>query len=73
MITMSTITCQMTSVTILVLVDSVLQYMNLNIMKQKGYRHNPCFSGQCFAIDAKDNKKAVIAVTILVLVDSVLQ
>ncbi len=61
-------------VTILVLVDSVLQYP-INVMygfqKQS---HNPCFSGQCFAISRNCITSAnPYEVTILVLVDSVLQ
>ena len=35
--------------------------------------HNPCFSGQCFAIDLVEDLKKSDDVTILVLVDSVLQ
>ena len=85
-------------VTILVLVDSVLQFFEIEFMPDEyrksqslfqwtvfcnlsphilestgGKSHNPCFSGQCFAINRnkKDYKK--LLVTILVLVDSVLQ
>ena len=63
-------------VTILVLVDSVLQYMTLPkyVSKDLKVRHNPCFSGQCFAIKMDFKKLAEPGkVTILVLVDSVLQ
>ena len=53
--------------------DSVLQYKH-NFLFNIICSHNPCFSGQCFAIEtgAKDFKE-VFDVTILVLVDSVLQ
>ena len=37
-------------VTILVLVDSVLQLNLLIPLNKVNMSHNPCFSGQCFAI-----------------------
>ena len=37
-------------------------------------RHNPCFSGHCFAIEIEGINGTIVAlVTILVLVDTVLQ
>ena len=39
-----------TYVTILVLVDSVLQLNPTNQNVNWSFSHNPCFSGQCFAI-----------------------
>ncbi len=38
------------NVTILVLVDSVLQYHENKRIMISEESHNPCFSGQCFAI-----------------------
>ena len=63
------------SVTILVLVDSVLQYNSEQAIKQSKSSHNPCFSGQCFAMSLIQESPLVrlLFVTILVLVDSVLQ
>ncbi len=37
-------------VTILVLVDSVLQFEKIFHNNCEKLRHNPCFSGQCFAM-----------------------
>ena len=42
--------CDIDIVTILVLVDSVLQYLKGENMSYYDLGHNPCFSGQCFAI-----------------------
>ena len=43
-------------VAILVLVDSVLQYKIHLIEKNYGICRNPCFSGQCFAINIVEHK-----------------
>ncbi len=61
-------------VTILVLVDSVLQYNGRKNLSGMLKSRNPCFSGQCFAIEQLPyNLPSGNRVAILVLVDSVLQ
>ena len=40
-------------VTILVLVETPLQFMNAIDFEIETYRHNPCFSGNSFAMNEK--------------------
>ena len=62
------------SISNLVLVDSVLQWMTWQDLEFQKKCRNPCFSGQCFAIILRlETRRRIIRVTILVLVDSVLQ
>ncbi len=60
-------------VTILVLLDYVLQLMLSDVIYENFECHNPCFIRLCFAILEDQEKKTLIKVTILVLLDYVLQ
>ena len=53
--------------------DNVLQWENPFAEELEIMSHNPCFSGQCFAIELEFWVGNSESVTILVLVDNVLQ
>ena len=60
-------------VTILVLVETLLQCSYPEIRVKQKLRHNPCFSGNSFAIVIGIVIKKLLNVTILVLVETPLQ